>query len=57
MGLWQMSVASGCGAQPSAGAVAKGTPSSSSAMAWSYPEELARALTGLWATVAAPKGR
>jgi AcrR family transcriptional regulator len=55
MGLWQMSVASGCGAQPSAGAAAKATPRSSSATAWSYSDELARALTGLWATVAVPK--
>jgi AcrR family transcriptional regulator len=42
IGLWQMATASACSA-PSEPGVA-----SSTTLVWSYPEELVRALTGLW---------
>jgi len=44
IGLWQMSAASACALSPT---TATGSP----VFAWDYPDELARALGGLWQTV------
>jgi AcrR family transcriptional regulator len=56
IGLWQMSMVSHCAAgHAPADAVGAARPPLS--LPISYPDELARALAGLWAAVAAPAGR
>jgi AcrR family transcriptional regulator len=53
LGLWQMSAASGCVALPPESGHAKVASNASRVFGWNYPDELGRALGGLWQTVAA----
>jgi AcrR family transcriptional regulator len=52
IGLWQMSAASGCGARTDLTVVKRGD-AVPAAFVWSFPDELRRALNGMWQSVTA----
>jgi len=53
IGLWQMSAAAGCASSPEIAGAATPGRVMSPVFAWNYPDELGRALRGLWQVVAA----